>query len=81
MTHSEKVSQGLRCAGLRADNTSGLKGVSRYRGWSAEIRVNGRLVHLGSFADRAKAGRAYDKAARYYFGRDCKTNRDLGLLP
>lgn len=56
----------------RADNTSGYKGVyisdkytNRYR---AKIRVNGVLENLGTFANIEDAARAYNQAAKFYFG-------------
>ncbi|MFH1717777.1 MAG: DNA polymerase I [Planctomycetota bacterium] len=49
--------------------TSKYKGVhwSRQRRlWRAQIRVGGRCIHLGSFDDEVRAGKAYDRAAKRY---------------
>lgn len=51
---------------------------SRYKGVThsiiASIRVNGKLHHLGSFATEEDAARAYDAAARRYFGENATLN-------
>lgn len=46
------------------------KGVSPYRGkWQATIRVNGKLLWLGSFESAEEAARAYDDAVIEHRGR------------
>jgi hypothetical protein len=61
----------------RAQNTrnrgrkerAGYRGVSRQGNrWCARIRVDGRLIHLGSFADPESAYAAYVRAAKKHFG-------------
>lgn len=55
----------------RVDNSSGYKGVvfRPERGcWKAQIYVDGRKRHLGSYACATAAGIAYLKAARQHFG-------------
>jgi hypothetical protein len=55
----------------RADNTSGLKGVTwdgRNRKWQAQIMAGGRRRSLGYFADPAAAHAAYVAAATKTFG-------------
>lgn len=57
--------------------TSRYKGVWRKSGrqvWYAGIRVHGRSIHLGCFADEKEAALAYDKAARAHFGDFALTN-------
>jgi hypothetical protein len=57
--------------GLRADNTSGYKGViwnTRNNMWLARITVNGRLSHLGNYPTKEAAAAAYKAAAEYHFG-------------
>lgn len=51
------------------NNTSGFKGVYRHRDkWRAKINVGRRHIHLGTFADPATGGLAYERAAKEYFG-------------
>lgn len=61
-------------------NTSGYKGVGRQerlKKWQAQIRVNGKIKYLGIFTDAEDAARAYDEAARKYFGEFARTNFEL----
>jgi hypothetical protein len=56
---------------LNINNTSGFKGVYRYKQedkWTAMIRVNKRLVYIGLFKNIEDAARAYDVWARDIFG-------------
>jgi hypothetical protein len=56
---------------LRSDSNSGYKGVNRspsQQAWRAHILANGRRISLGSYQDPVEAARAYDAAARHYFG-------------
>lgn len=57
--------------------TSKFKGVTwhkRDRKWQAGIRHNGKQIHLGYFNDDVEAARAYDRAARKYFGEFARVN-------
>ena len=59
-------SQNQHNKGKRIDNTSGLKGVSRYKPsgkWQARIQLNGKQIHLGRFLTPEEAYEAYCKAA------------------
>ena len=63
--------------GKQADNTSGFKGViwySRCRKWRAQIKINGKNKFLDSFDSPEDAARAYDEAARKFFGGFAKLN-------
>jgi hypothetical protein len=68
-----------RNAKLRRDNTTGFKGVRRLPNvrtpkWAAGICVNGHPHHLGVFTSPEEAARAYDEAARKYFGEYARLN-------
>lgn len=55
------------------NNTSGYKGVNKRsknaKNWRARIFINGKLKTIGNFDCLIKAARAYDEAARQYFGK------------
>lgn len=59
-------------------NTSGFKGVTWHKinkNWNAGIKILGKRIHLGVFQDKKSAARAYNKAAKIYFGSFAKLNR------
>lgn len=59
------------------DSASAYKGVyyRKERGtWISLIRVDGRLLTLGTFQSEIEAARAYDAAARKHFGAFCCVN-------
>ena len=67
--------ENLRNTKLRADNSSGFKGVRRMKSrgklrgrWIARIRKDGKETHLGCFASAAEAHTAYCIAANELFG-------------
>lgn len=61
---------GSNCS-ISKNNTSGIKGVmwyKRHQKWTASIRVNRKLLHLGYFTDIADAAKARLAAELKYFG-------------
>ena len=72
-----------RNVGLQQNNQCGYKGVywASDRGkWRAEITVDRKHIHIGSFDSPIDAAEAYDEAAILYFGEYAKTNKMLGLI-
>jgi hypothetical protein len=66
--------------GIRSNNTSGYKGVTKATGrrknkpWTAQIKVNYKRIHLGYFETKESAALAYNEAALKYFGEFAKLN-------
>jgi len=57
--------------------TSRFRGVSWLKGgakWHAQVRANGKRLHLGLFTDETEAAMAYDAAARELFGDFARLN-------
>lgn len=55
---------------LRADNTSGYKGVTRSKGktrWTAAIQIHGKGRSLGVYDTKEEAAAVYASAAAFYF--------------
>lgn len=70
-------SQNLWNQRRRAKNTSGFKGVNKNGDtWRARIKVNNKEIALGCYKDAIQAAKAYDYAAKKYFGEFAKTNFD-----
>jgi hypothetical protein len=62
---------------LRVNNESGFKGVYWYRRdseWKAQIKIDGKVKHLGCYSDARDAAEAYDRAALSLFGEYAWTN-------
>lgn len=67
--------QNMRNKPMYRNNRSGFKGVYRRKNrWCAQIKHEGKLRHLGSFAAAEEAARAYDIAARELFGEFARPN-------
>lgn len=63
---------------IRSDNKSGYKGVhhhSQLNKWVVQIKVSkGKTKHIGTFDAVEDAARAYDDAAKQYYGEFAKLN-------
>lgn len=75
--------QNLANMKLRADSTTGLKGVTQKycNRWVAQLSAGGKTLYLGMFKTPRDAAEAYDRAAVERFGEFARTNKMLGLLP
>lgn len=70
--------------GMSSKNTSGFKGVTLQKPsnkWLAQINIDGRIQHLGSFNNPVSAAARYDEAALKLHGDFAKTNRMMRLIP
>lgn len=68
---------------IHSHNKSGFKGVwfsKRTGKWLVQIVVKKKKVHVGVFQCPIKGARAYDMAAKRFFGKWCCTNKEMGLL-
>jgi hypothetical protein len=55
------------------NNKSGYRGVSLYKNrnyckWRARIKVNEKSIYIGYYKNKIDAAKAYNKAAKKYFG-------------
>jgi hypothetical protein len=63
------ANQNQQNVGLRKDNTSGFKGVTKHHNkWRARIRVNWELLHLGYFKTPTEAAAVWNFAAKRLHG-------------
>jgi hypothetical protein len=75
--------ENTRNRSIPSNNTSGAKGVSwkkQANKFCSRITVNAKVIHLGYFDDLIKAAKAYNKAAKKYFGEFAHTNDLKELL-
>jgi hypothetical protein len=57
------------------DGSAKYKGITKRRNyWRALINVNSKFINLGNFNNEEEAARAYDEAAKKYFGSFSKLN-------
>lgn len=73
-------SQNLANSKKRPHNTSGFKGVNWHTGtkaWAARIGVENKRIFLGYFNTAEEAAKAYDTAAKKYFGEFSRLNEAL----
>jgi hypothetical protein len=69
--------QNGRNRGKQRNNTSGYKGVfwnKNSKKWLAVIRVNRKVINLGSFECKIQAAKAYDRAALLHHGEFANIN-------
>jgi hypothetical protein len=74
------VLENCRNQKLRSDSEIGFKGVSKCKKYKTEtyrarIQINKKMrITLGIYKDPVEAAKAYDTAAKKYFGEFAKTN-------
>lgn len=71
--------ENMRNRKVGKNNTSGVKGVywaKKDNRWRARIKLNGRFISLGHFSDKKEAAKAYDDAAKQYYGEFARLNGD-----
>ena len=71
------IAENIRNSKLRANNTSGYKGVcwlKRDNKWLANITFNSKTIYLGKYNDIIDAAQAYNDAAIKYFGEYASLN-------
>lgn len=71
------TTQNRQNSGVRADSTSGYKGVSfvaDIQKWRAYINLRGRQKHLGCYSSPEEAAVVYNAAAREHFGEFARVN-------
>lgn len=74
---SATISENGGNAKIRKGGSSKYKGVSLAKNinkWQARINIDNKNILLGFFTDEKKAARAYNKAAKEYFGEFKKIN-------
>ncbi|WP_312601115.1 MULTISPECIES: HNH endonuclease [Pseudomonas] len=69
--------QQSRNTGMRRNNTTGYKGVSKHKArYRAYITVDRRQIHLGLYKCPIEASRAYNEAALKFFGEFARINEE-----
>jgi hypothetical protein len=65
-------------------NKCGFKGVywdSRWKKWRADIKKDGKTIHIGSYLTAEEAAVAYDATATSLFGEFARTNAQIRMSP
>ena len=73
--------QNQRNRGKQHRNTSGFKGVHQHKknlNWVAQIRGEGKTLHIGCFPTAVLAAKAYNQAARKQYGEFAVLNFPIG---
>jgi len=71
------INQNQQNQGKRRGGTSQFKGVYwsiYHKSWRAQIRVDRRKIHLGTFKTESLAALAYNEAASFHFGEFARLN-------
>ncbi len=68
-------SENLQNRKLNANNTSGYRGVLKYKNrWLVQMTIAGKRRRLGLFATAEEAAQAYNEAARRHYGQFARLN-------
>lgn len=81
MINLREANRSQNMANMRNHNPSGFKGITPIQNkWRAQICFKYRKISLGTFETKEQAAKAYDCAARKYFGEFAHTNFQKGEL-
>ena len=73
-THQENQHNQRRQTRRKSSRFKGVCRVRRRHKWQAQIKYDNRDIYLGYFSDEIDAAKAYDDAARQYFGEFARPN-------
>jgi len=74
LTRSEHVRRRRITTSKKTSQYKGVSWYSKYQNWVAQIQVDRKGIRLGYFQTELEAARAYDAAAREYFGEHAALN-------